>query len=183
MPGIARAAWEVCGAPGKIAQVVQVFEISMASMALQSRDSGFPPSRERRVAYRSDSHHPPGQSAVTAVRQKQRPLLDRQGADGRTFPCRRVFPIARGRAFVQGVGLGSDYRARVNLIKKVLDFVQFGGVHQTCKWRGKMYSRRETVLPLEGNHRLAGANVQSGCHEAMIRLAFRQLLPGRWVLL
>ena len=32
-----------------------------------------------------------------------------------------------GRAFAHGVGLGSDYRARVNLITKVLDFVQLGG--------------------------------------------------------
>ena len=63
----------------------------------------------------------------SAVRKKRRPLLDRQGPDGRTFRCGEVCPVALGRAFAHGVGRGRDYGAKVNLITKVLDFVQLGG--------------------------------------------------------
>ena len=69
------------------------------------------------------------QSGVTAVGQKQRPLLHRQGLMVVLSGNSKSVP-SLGAGFRPRDGLGSGYRASVNLITKVLDFVQLGG----SKW-------------------------------------------------
>ena len=63
--------------------------------------------------------HPLKQSRVMAVSQKQRPPLDRQG------------PYGRDGLSTTGWDQSSAYKAMVNLITKVLDFVQLGGPTRT----------------------------------------------------